>query len=1039
MATAVACFMLAGSGLAQEPPEPPPAAWTGAGKLRVHWLQGGSWVRRGTDLAATMASLARLGATVVVDSTLLAGEGQDLIAGPPGWHCNLTLARAARAVGCRYLASYRMADFVVAASELGGEWRQALDREGRPLVRHHICPCPLDESVYDACFMETVATAAASELVDGLHLDFALREGREEAPECYCDDCFRQYLEMQERDDELPAATERFSWLRQQGLTYAYQATFRKRRTALWRRFAQRIHEINPDFVFSGHDMAARPAVIAGLHDPSAPFLLLDAAHTGAGFERSWWDVGNARWRHAGVLLVAGAEAATFSGRNPASAVDTVRWLYEAALHSDGYWLDARTAYDTNLWHAFWLAENKLQPVMRKLGSYLSSGSPDRWFVTVVEGTGAPRLARVIRHASYHVGEEHLVQLDNVAVDCSVRFRISFPGLAAAGQWAVRDPLRGLVVRPSSERAAWTGAELRQGIQLVLGRRQDAFLLLTPREALPDVAELAWIRAPLYPFPTRFPKLAPASTELPRPAGAQRLLYVSTRSPTASPSAAVAVRNSIYALNARYVGGTPLPVVWRFRTDPEDIGLKQDWPTRAAVGSWAPIRIDQPWTEQGYAYRGAAWYALKFDYSEAAPAASVRLHFGAVDGYADIFLDGVKVAEQKTPPARQWDQPFSCTIEGPLTPGPHTLMMRVEKNRGTAGIWRPVRIEIGGTQRLYGFDGHVFEPAWSPNGTMVAFTANADSRGQIHVMHADGSNVKNISSNSFCDRSPQWSPDGQRLAFVSDRDADWEVYVMNADGTEPVRLTTSSGRDDAPAWSPDGSRILFRSERGLDADIYVMNTDGSEAYTVGSLPGEESNAVWGPGGEKVAFSAKSGKMRALLVLAADGSDAAAAVAAVQVRGDPNATSRCLLAVERAIESVAWSPDAQYIAAAFHRAGELGQTGILVLRADGTGRRNLALGTAVQPYAANGAEEGPEANWYSATAASPRWVLKTFTGVSWSADGTTVAFSSDMDGGSYHVYTVPIDGGDPKRLDITRSTWPQTTAWAAPAQGAAATP
>ena len=77
------------------------------------------------------------------------------------------------------------------------------------------------------------------------------------------------------------------------------------------------------------------------------------------------------------------------------------------------------------------------------------------------------------------------------------------------------------------------------------------------------------------------------------------------------------------------------------------------------------------------------------------------------------------------------------------------------------------------------------------------------------------------------DLTPAWSPDGSRIAFVSDRDGDDEIYVMNADGSGQIRLTTSAGLDLWPAWSPDGSQIAFDSHRDGNIQIYVMNVDGS--------------------------------------------------------------------------------------------------------------------------------------------------------------------------------------------------------------------
>ena len=64
------------------------------------------------------------------------------------------------------------------------------------------------------------------------------------------------------------------------------------------------------------------------------------------------------------------------------------------------------------------------------------------------------------------------------------------------------------------------------------------------------------------------------------------------------------------------------------------------------------------------------------------------------------------------------------------------------------------------------------------------------------------------------ERYPSYSPDGTQIAFRGDLDlaepsGDEEIYVMNADGTNVRQLTSNGDFDSAPAWSPDGTKIAF--------------------------------------------------------------------------------------------------------------------------------------------------------------------------------------------------------------------------------------
>ena len=73
---------------------------------------------------------------------------------------------------------------------------------------------------------------------------------------------------------------------------------------------------------------------------------------------------------------------------------------------------------------------------------------------------------------------------------------------------------------------------------------------------------------------------------------------------------------------------------------------------------------------------------------------------------------------------------------------------------------------------------------------------------------------------------PAWSPDGTRLAFMSTRDGNQEIYVMNRDGSGLRRLTNHPEIDVTPTWSPTGTQIAFTSDRSGSPQIYIVGVDG---------------------------------------------------------------------------------------------------------------------------------------------------------------------------------------------------------------------
>jgi TolB protein len=125
------------------------------------------------------------------------------------------------------------------------------------------------------------------------------------------------------------------------------------------------------------------------------------------------------------------------------------------------------------------------------------------------------------------------------------------------------------------------------------------------------------------------------------------------------------------------------------------------------------------------------------------------------------------------------------------------------------------------------FDG---SPAWSPDGTRIAFNAdsNKDGKRGVYVMNADGLDLTQLTS-AGGNISPAWSPNGGLITMQSHRDGYYEIYVMKSDGLAQTPLTTTKtdSGEYYPCWSPDGTRIAYDSPLEGTYDIYTMNADGS--------------------------------------------------------------------------------------------------------------------------------------------------------------------------------------------------------------------
>ena len=96
------------------------------------------------------------------------------------------------------------------------------------------------------------------------------------------------------------------------------------------------------------------------------------------------------------------------------------------------------------------------------------------------------------------------------------------------------------------------------------------------------------------------------------------------------------------------------------------------------------------------------------------------------------------------------------------------------------------------------------DPAWSPDGTMIAFTRLVRGNAQIHILDPFTGDEKALTRGRYNSEQPSWSPDGKQIVFAAISTGVSKLYVMFIDGTGRRRLTRTPRdfEESAPNWRP---------------------------------------------------------------------------------------------------------------------------------------------------------------------------------------------------------------------------------------------
>lgn len=144
------------------------------------------------------------------------------------------------------------------------------------------------------------------------------------------------------------------------------------------------------------------------------------------------------------------------------------------------------------------------------------------------------------------------------------------------------------------------------------------------------------------------------------------------------------------------------------------------------------------------------------------------------------------------------------------------------------------------------------------HGDKVVFTYEDD----LWLAPTAGGDARRITNDGGSERFAKFSPDGSLLGFTANYDGGTDVYVMDAAGGSPRRLTFHPAADNVLDWTPDGEFVLFRSRRAYPnraEQVYRISVDGGMPE---KLPVDRAGLTsMSPDGKRIVYNRISREFR----------------------------------------------------------------------------------------------------------------------------------------------------------------------------------
>lgn len=161
---------------------------------------------------------------------------------------------------------------------------------------------------------------------------------------------------------------------------------------------------------------------------------------------------------------------------------------------------------------------------------------------------------------------------------------------------------------------------------------------------------------------------------------------------------------------------------------------------------------------------------------------------------------------------------------------------------------------VGKPRQIYSF-GRAAQgsPSFNPNGRQVAFVSNKDGTPHIYIMDIPPAGkaaakpaTTLITKRNRENTAPAWSPDGTKIAYCALTGNQRQIWVADLTTGQERQLTQGPGNKENPSWAPDSLHLIFNSASDNSSELYLVNLNQPEAIKISSGLGEKRFPCWEP-------------------------------------------------------------------------------------------------------------------------------------------------------------------------------------------------